>query len=305
MPFPGAPPDHARRLLETLGVRWEINADRYRRMKLRDGTGRGRMTAQLVQPGAEERPALSWIDYRASVSNASVRRGREIEVPVCGECGCELDVKPAPHSPRCKTASAPSTPAEAARCAEDGCDELARGLFCEEHGKARAKRWSGAGLNGRKLGEAAAAVSADEAADAAVPAASAAASPSRQAPQTIAASWTRERIIDRIKAWAAQHGGPPASTDWHGPTTEDRPNFQLVARVFRGDGTLGRGWGNAIEAAGFPRPTKGSRSAAKTGPAAPPRESSTTRRPGPAAAPEKGASGGASNNGWITVKAPA
>jgi hypothetical protein len=82
------------------------------------------------------------------------------------------------------------------------------------------------------------------------------AEPQQQA--TKAVVWTRDEIVDRIKQWADDHGEPPTRAQWEGPTTNDRPNMQLVAKRF------GK-WGDAIVAAGFPRPTKGTRKGASGG----------------------------------------
>jgi transcriptional regulator with XRE-family HTH domain len=72
--------------------------------------------------------------------------------------------------------------------------------------------------------------------------------------------WTRENVISAIQAFALAFGRPPQSIDWN--TT--------LARRFGGVGTanghfpsvstvqeLFGSWANAIEVAGFPRPSKG------------------------------------------------
>jgi hypothetical protein len=48
----------------------------------------------------------NWIDYRASRARID-RRVDKGEVPArCTVCGCETDITPAPHSPRCTKATA-------------------------------------------------------------------------------------------------------------------------------------------------------------------------------------------------------
>lgn len=48
----------------------------------------------------------NWIEYRSSVANVDRRQGRSEPVATCRECGCETDVTPAPHSPKCPTLTA-------------------------------------------------------------------------------------------------------------------------------------------------------------------------------------------------------
>lgn len=61
--------------------------------------------------------------------------------------------------------------------------------------------------------------------------------------------WTREQIIDAIRQWAAEHGRPPTTKDWHS-WSPDRPTHDVVRSRY---GT----WGAAIVAAGYPRPKPG------------------------------------------------
>ena len=68
--------------------------------------------------------------------------------------------------------------------------------------------------------------------------------------------WTRERIIADIRKWNDIHGRPPVATDWLHYTSPTRgaprewPHVQIAQREFGS-------WSNAIEAAGFPRPSIG------------------------------------------------
>lgn len=75
------------------------------------------MTEKLRRPGLHAVPMSqmsltragfkwepNWIDYRASRARID-RRVEKGELPErCGECFCETDVDPAPHSPRCSKA---------------------------------------------------------------------------------------------------------------------------------------------------------------------------------------------------------
>lgn len=59
---------------------------------------------------------------------------------------------------------------------------------------------------------------------------------------------TYQEIIDSIRAWALKHGRPPTSGDWL-EADEGRLTSKRIGVRF--------GWGNMIEAAGFPRPLPG------------------------------------------------
>jgi hypothetical protein len=62
--------------------------------------------------------------------------------------------------------------------------------------------------------------------------------------------WTREAIVAAIRAEAERTGFVPQQRDWGGPSTDEHPNCLHAQRVFGN-------WGNAIEAAGYPRPRRG------------------------------------------------
>jgi hypothetical protein len=64
--------------------------------------------------------------------------------------------------------------------------------------------------------------------------------------------WTREAIVAAIRAEAERTGFVPQQRDWAGPSTDEHPNCLHAQRVFGN-------WGNAVEAAGYPRPRKGAR----------------------------------------------
>lgn len=61
--------------------------------------------------------------------------------------------------------------------------------------------------------------------------------------------WPREEIIAAIKAHALEHGVPPSSKDWVN-AADGRPSTDVVRRRFGS-------WADAVEAAGFERPTRG------------------------------------------------
>lgn len=62
-------------------------------------------------------------------------------------------------------------------------------------------------------------------------------------------AWTAEQIVAVIRAHAAEHGTPPTNNAWLKATAE-HPSGSTVYRIFGS-------WASAIEAAGFPRPTRG------------------------------------------------
>lgn len=84
-------------------------------------------------------------------------------------------------------------------------------------------------------------------------------------------SFTEQDVIQAIRNWHATHGTPPTVRDWH-KARDGHPAASTVKYLF---GT----WGNAIEAAGYPRPTRGRRRTAK--PAAEP----VKKMPGDVAVP--------------------
>jgi hypothetical protein len=63
--------------------------------------------------------------------------------------------------------------------------------------------------------------------------------------------WTRERIVESLQAFAAEHGRPPSCLDARHHVGR-LPQQPTCARAFGS-------WANAIEAAGFPRPTRSTR----------------------------------------------
>lgn len=73
--------------------------------------------------------------------------------------------------------------------------------------------------------------------------------------------WGRDGIIRAIQRWAMRHGEPPSSADWE----RSNPGYPRKATVQNHFG----GWANAIEAAGFDRPTKATRKNKPAAPAAP------------------------------------
>jgi len=66
--------------------------------------------------------------------------------------------------------------------------------------------------------------------------------------------WSREKIIGAIVAWTIYHGRPPVMPDWKN-VGDENPSSSSVRYYFGS-------WSNAIETAGFPRPTTGTRRAA-------------------------------------------
>jgi len=62
-------------------------------------------------------------------------------------------------------------------------------------------------------------------------------------------AWEKAEIIDAIQRWRREYGEPPTSTEW-ARHIEGYPTTSTVKARFGS-------WANAIEAAGFPRPTRG------------------------------------------------
>lgn len=69
--------------------------------------------------------------------------------------------------------------------------------------------------------------------------------------------WTREAIIDAIQQWNAEYGRPPSSLDWNKTVARQVRGSEYPASTsVYGDRGAFANWGDAIEAAGFPRPKK-------------------------------------------------
>lgn len=63
--------------------------------------------------------------------------------------------------------------------------------------------------------------------------------------------WNRASIIEAIQTWARDHDGrPPSSHDWSSSNGGTTPTKSAVQRHFES-------WGDAVVAAGFPRPQRG------------------------------------------------
>lgn len=71
--------------------------------------------------------------------------------------------------------------------------------------------------------------------------------------------WTQETVVAAIRRWAKEHDGqPPTATDWHW-AREGYPAATAIYRHASNDTAAFGSWGEAIEAAGFPRPRQGQR----------------------------------------------
>lgn len=73
--------------------------------------------------------------------------------------------------------------------------------------------------------------------------------PSRSEHEGRRRAWDRDDILDAIRRWDAEYGHPPTSTEWM-RRVDGYPTTTTVASRFGS-------WANAIEQAGFPRPTRG------------------------------------------------
>lgn len=45
----------------------------------------------------------NWISFRHSLATIDRRHDHGDTAPICTDCGCETDITPQPHSPRCGT----------------------------------------------------------------------------------------------------------------------------------------------------------------------------------------------------------
>lgn len=70
---------------------------------------RAQRMGQFAAPRPQGPPwQPNWIDYRASVARSLRREGAGEQVPLCDLCGCEADLDPVPHSPRCPSVQRPA-----------------------------------------------------------------------------------------------------------------------------------------------------------------------------------------------------
>ena len=65
--------------------------------------------------------------------------------------------------------------------------------------------------------------------------------------------WTRERVIRAIQEWAYLYGRPPSAWEWKRAGEHHPVNSNVYRSVSNPDAPFDT-WGDAIEAAGFPRP---------------------------------------------------
>lgn len=76
--------------------------------------------------------------------------------------------------------------------------------------------------------------------------------------------WTREVVIDAIRRFAAIHGRPPIADEWiKADRDHGYPPRSAMYRSTSRSSALFASWADAIEAAGFPRPTSGRRTYTK------------------------------------------
>lgn len=62
----------------------------------------------------------NWIDYSHSLVVVDVRRDKGEDPQTCDDCGCEVDIDPAPHSPKCSAVVTGETKRRSGRQAVDG-----------------------------------------------------------------------------------------------------------------------------------------------------------------------------------------
>lgn len=74
-------------------------------------TNRARRALTMSEMGGAQAVGVlawepNWIDYRASRARIDRRAERGDLAERCGECHCEVDVTPQPHSPKCSRTAA-------------------------------------------------------------------------------------------------------------------------------------------------------------------------------------------------------
>jgi len=79
-------------------------------------------------------------------------------------------------------------------------------------------------------------------------------------------TWTEETVIDAIRRFAAIHGRPPTSAEWiaSDPANGYPPRASVYGRHSSNPSSPFVRWADAIEAAGFPRPSSGRRTQKET-----------------------------------------
>lgn len=189
----------------------------------------------------------NWIDYRASVANVDRRQDRDEDVEICKECGCEADVSPAPHSPKCPTLAEASN--------GTGHEEL-------EHGRDLLDRMD----DGESLREPdsepkemaeMAAESADE---------------HGSAPKNkggVPPKWTRETVVAAIREVGEKVGGTPRIKDM-------ADAGYISATVNTTLDRIGARWAEVVEDAGFEPRRRGARKASGREPKARTEETRTS-----------------------------
>jgi transcriptional regulator with XRE-family HTH domain len=74
--------------------------------------------------------------------------------------------------------------------------------------------------------------------------------------------WTQDSVIYAIRLWAMRHGNgqPPSATDWiRSSEDDDGTRYPSSSTVYSAEGAPFDSWADAIQAAGFERPTTGRR----------------------------------------------
>ena len=232
----GAPLHPAnQRLMDSLGVQVVV---------VSDSVVGARSMGDFIVDGVTEPFEPNLIDFRHSVVLAHKRAAADDEtLEICPHCMCEVDVDPQPHRPGCAGIGKSRTTTEPVLARED--------WPAQQKKDAKAAAEAGVRLS---LGEEAAVGQAagSSAATSEGELERVASSPSARRPGP-APKWTREKIIEAIQAWAAEHDGkPPTLRNWYA-ASDEYPSEHHVKRVFAA------AWADAIEAAGFEKPTRGTR----------------------------------------------
>lgn len=198
----------------------------------------------------------NWIDYRHSLVVVESRRDRGDEPQICGDCGCEVDIDPAPHSPKCSSIAA--KPRRTGQRATEGLDLLER-MDAGEPVAADLDRLEDDGLE-----EAPAEPLAADDHAAVVATADAGVSsnpePGSTNPYGLAKkgrgyTWTREIAIQAVRDFATAHGRSPSTTSLKDLPDGSLPGLGAAAPLFGG-------WPHLLAAAGL-EPNAGGRPVAE------------------------------------------
>lgn len=188
----------------------------------------------------------NWIDYRSSVANVARREDRGDTAGTCRECGCETDIAPAPHSPKCPTLNGGDM---------DGLDLLERMDAGEPLSDDQQTEIAGAEpeeIEEREPeADEATVAGADDSASAQADQEPAEPSRSSSSNGGGRSKWTREKVIAAIHEVAAKVGHTPSRNEMQDHGYGGVPQKSTTDR-------LGASWADLVREAGYEPLTRGS-----------------------------------------------